>query len=288
MPTRIVRGEFNESRSMNEVSVLAELTFVKLILACDDFGRLDGRASVLKARLFPAREISAGKVLAAVAELAAEGCVRLYEVDGSPYLELVNWEKHRGKGRRAPVSKYPDPEARDATESIRGNPRKSEETHADPPEGYRGIGTRGIGTRGKVVRSSEPPSASVCASPAKTKIPIPPLEQWPASVCENICSKRRVPPAHLKHAIDRVANWHEDGASRAARVKRTEPRWHIYLRDQDWPYEGFTGNGADRPDPTGNRAAAQAVMQGVLDRAAAREKTSVSDPQPARLPGPHG
>ena len=74
MPTRVVRGELNESRSLSGVSLLAELAFVKLILACDDFGRLDARSSVLKARLFPARDsVTPGKLVAAIMELGCDG-----------------------------------------------------------------------------------------------------------------------------------------------------------------------------------------------------------------------
>jgi hypothetical protein len=110
MPARVIRGEINASRSLERVSMLADLTFRALLVAVDDYGRTDGRLHVLKAALFPTRrEVTDAKLDAWLAELAREGCVVRYEIDGAPYLALTNWERHRGKGRRGGNSRYPEP-----------------------------------------------------------------------------------------------------------------------------------------------------------------------------------
>lgn len=122
MPSRVVRGEINSSASLGRVSMLADLTFRALIVATDDYGRMDARRDMLKAALFPTRpEATPAKIEKWLAELVDEGCVQLYEVDGRRYLSLPSWETHRGKQRRAPKSQFPDPP------EILGNPRKSEE-----------------------------------------------------------------------------------------------------------------------------------------------------------------
>lgn len=108
MPSRVFRDEFRRSGSMSLVSMPAELTFAHIILAVDDYGRMDARPSVLKAELYPMRdEVTAPEVVSWVRELAAikDAPVLLYEVADRPYLLLVNWEEHRGKGRRAQKSK---------------------------------------------------------------------------------------------------------------------------------------------------------------------------------------
>ena len=133
MPSRVIRAEINSSDSLSRVSMEADLTFRALLVAVDDYGRFDGRLAVLKATLFPTREISPKKLEGWLAELDAEGCIQRYEVDGRPYVALTGWERHRGKGRRADESRFPSP-----PERSQSNPRisgKSDDEHVNPPVG---------------------------------------------------------------------------------------------------------------------------------------------------------
>lgn len=128
MPSRVIRGEINSSESLSMVSPEAELVFRALLLAVDDYGRGDARPSALKADLFPMRDaFTAKKIGAWIDELAAlpDPPVRLYEVGGRRYLWLPNWEKHRGGGRRAATSRFPDPPS--YAQEILGDPRKAQE-----------------------------------------------------------------------------------------------------------------------------------------------------------------
>jgi hypothetical protein len=115
MPTRIIRGELNASGSLSRVSLEAELLFRALLLEVDDYGRLDARLEILKGRACPLRsELDLEAIREALAELATcdpggAGPLELYEIGGRPYLAVRNWERDRGKGRRARVSKYPPP-----------------------------------------------------------------------------------------------------------------------------------------------------------------------------------
>lgn len=86
-----------------------EVFFYRLIVSCDDYGRMDARPAILRAKLFPLRvEMGLETVRDALAELAAIGCVRLYEVAGRPYLCLPAWAGHqRIRTQRA---KYPGPD----------------------------------------------------------------------------------------------------------------------------------------------------------------------------------
>lgn len=127
MPSRVIRGEINASRSLSRVSMEADLTFRALIVAVDDYGRCEADPLMLKALLFPRRErVSPKHVRGWVDELAAEGCVRIYRADdGLEYLCLPAWEDHRGKSKRAPKSKHPDPPREIPGDS--GSPRDSQE-----------------------------------------------------------------------------------------------------------------------------------------------------------------
>jgi hypothetical protein len=109
-----MRGDINASRSLARVSMEADLTFRALVVAVDDYGRMEADALMLKAQLYPRRE-SVGPALVRqwVEELAAEGCVLLYTVAGVEYLQLTGWEKHRGRTNRAKWSRCPAPQEED-------------------------------------------------------------------------------------------------------------------------------------------------------------------------------
>lgn len=133
MPSRVVRGQINESASLSRVSLAADLTFRALLVAVDDFGRLDARPDVMKARLFPTRaEMTPGRVEACVRELAAldDPPVILYEEDGRPFLYLPKWELHRSGGKRAARSRYPEPP--EPSQDARGSPRASADARGSP------------------------------------------------------------------------------------------------------------------------------------------------------------
>lgn len=158
MPSRVIRGEINESHSLSLVSLEAELTFRALLLAVDDFGRLDARPAKLKAALFPMRdEITAEIIMGWLEELAKleDPPLVFYELDTRRYLYLPKWEKHRGKGRRAQESRYPSPPQGE----ILGDPRKSEETPGNPRPG-RGTSSEGRMSWDDATAPSAPPAAS--------------------------------------------------------------------------------------------------------------------------------
>lgn len=158
MPSRVIRGEINSSESLSRVSPEAELTFRALLTAVDDYGRLDARAEILKAQLFPMRAaFTPSKILGWVRELDAEGCVRLYYgPDGRPYLQLTGWEKHRGTSKRAKESKYPEFQESGNSPEIPGDPSESRES---------GVGNREsrVESRGESARGG--PAARAAATP---------------------------------------------------------------------------------------------------------------------------
>ncbi len=109
MPNRILKESVCVSESIDALSFQEEVFFYRLLVNCDDFGRMDGRDSVLKARLFPLREFTPQAIAAALARLEELGMVRRYRAGGRPYLQVVKWEAHQTV--RAKRSKYPAPDA---------------------------------------------------------------------------------------------------------------------------------------------------------------------------------
>ena len=108
MPNRILKESIRESDSIDALNWFQEVLFYRLIVSCDDYGRFDGRTSVIKNRLFPLKEdLTLKNVADAIQKLVSVGLVVLYEHDGKPFLYLPSWTAHQNV--RAKRSKYPDP-----------------------------------------------------------------------------------------------------------------------------------------------------------------------------------
>jgi hypothetical protein len=127
MPNRILKDSVCTSDNIDALTVEAETFFYRLLVQCDDYGRMDARPAVLRARCFPLRldKITEKHVSRFLKELVDAGLVGVYTVEGHPYLHLLKWDKHQQV--RAQRSKYPAPEAADSepppviSDDINGN-----------------------------------------------------------------------------------------------------------------------------------------------------------------------
>lgn len=108
MSDRIIKESICTSPNIDELSWFEEVVFYRLIVNCDDFGRTDGRLPVLKARLFPLKDVTIKQLDDAINRLSTAGMVVRYKTNGQPFLQLVTWRKHqRIRNKR---SKYPFPD----------------------------------------------------------------------------------------------------------------------------------------------------------------------------------
>lgn len=107
MPNRILRESICKSRSINNLTSFEETLFYRLIVICDDYGRYDADAKILKGYLFPLKDVTASQIEKALWSLVREEMVQIYESNGQPYLQLLNWEKYQNV--RNQKSKYPKP-----------------------------------------------------------------------------------------------------------------------------------------------------------------------------------
>lgn len=160
MPTRYLKPGIRDSEAIDAVSPLAETLFYRLLVTVDDFGRTDARPAMVKAACFPIKEsCSADDCADMLDELAAEGLIDLYAVDGKAYLQLRKWENIP----RAKVSKFPAPD----------DSRAQLHTHARNPRTHLPVTETGTGTEN---RNREPllaPSAEALdAGPPVVSIPL--------------------------------------------------------------------------------------------------------------------
>lgn len=108
MPNRIIKESICSSESVDSLSWFEEVFFYRLIVNCDDYGRMDARPAILKARLFPLKDVTQKQIEAALNKLSTAGMIELYVCDQKPYLQLATWEQHQSI--RAKKSKFPGPE----------------------------------------------------------------------------------------------------------------------------------------------------------------------------------
>lgn len=108
MPNRIIRESVCTSDSIDGLSWFEEVLFYRLIVSCDDFGRYDGRAAIIKNRLFPLKDnLTLKTVENALHGLASAGLVVFYMSQDKRFLYLPTWGKYQSQ--RAKESKYPAP-----------------------------------------------------------------------------------------------------------------------------------------------------------------------------------
>ena len=117
MPDRLIRESWCASEKIDRLTPFEETVLARLIVNCDDFGRMDGRANVLCSRLFVTRrDVGPEQMRSAIAALEREGLVSRYAVAGKEYIQMRGWGEHQRI--RTQRSKYPAPP--DAAEASRG------------------------------------------------------------------------------------------------------------------------------------------------------------------------
>lgn len=115
MPNRILKDSICTSETINAMSFEEEVFWYRLIVQCDDYGRMDARTPILLARCYPLAmdRVMAEDIMRWLEHLEKLGSVQLYSVDGKPYLQITNWDKHQQV--RAKRSRYPAMIADDST-----------------------------------------------------------------------------------------------------------------------------------------------------------------------------
>ena len=109
MPNRILKESICYSDDIDKLSPFAETVFYRLMVRCDDYGRIDARPCFLKSTLFVTkRGISEKSVEDAIEQLKSAGLVTEYTVNGKPFVYFPKWNLHQRI--RNSREKYPSPE----------------------------------------------------------------------------------------------------------------------------------------------------------------------------------
>lgn len=156
---RTIKPEFPQSESIGRVSREARLCFILLWTQADDDGRLRGNSRMLASLLYPYDDDAKRYIDGWLTELASQGCIIRYEIDGDSYIEICKWLIHQ-KIDKPTKSKIPPPPCQDDTNS-RGFSSPREGSSAD--QGGDQGGDQGV--EGKKAAPSA--SRSRAATPAK-------------------------------------------------------------------------------------------------------------------------
>jgi hypothetical protein len=114
VPNRILKESICTSDNLDSLDAEQERFFYRLLVQCDDYGRFDGRALIVKAACFPLKQdVTPALVELWLSDLHDAGLVRVYDVDGKPYIQVATWEKHQHI--RAKRSKFPAPNGNSTT-----------------------------------------------------------------------------------------------------------------------------------------------------------------------------
>jgi hypothetical protein len=98
---RLMPSDFWTWEAVIDCAPMTRLLFIGLWTFADDFGVQPLRPRTLRMQVFPGDAIDTDAVRAMLDELAAQGLVRLYAVDGVDYVAIVDWHRMQRVGKRA-------------------------------------------------------------------------------------------------------------------------------------------------------------------------------------------
>ena len=108
MPNRIIKESIHVSEKIAKLTDFQFRLWTSLVTYVDDYGRGDARPPIIKGAAFPLREeVTAADIERGLFDLEKADCIRLYEVEGRPYLFFPNWEAHQRIQTKR--SKFPPP-----------------------------------------------------------------------------------------------------------------------------------------------------------------------------------
>lgn len=129
MANRILR-DWTFSENVDALNFEAEVFFTRLIMKADDFGCFHGNPKLLKAALFPLKEIKQSVVEKMLNDCVEAGIIILYEVESKKYLKIIDF----GQRLRTMNSKFPQPDDNARTIVSNAPPeekRREEETEEE-------------------------------------------------------------------------------------------------------------------------------------------------------------
>lgn len=127
MPQRFLRPGITNSERWNSVDALCQSFYIRILTRVDDYGRCDGRASVLLGECWsvwnerhPEEQIDLPAVRRMLQQLAAERLIELYEASGKTVLAITQWQERvrEGSKEKWPANTNPQQSAATCSETL--------------------------------------------------------------------------------------------------------------------------------------------------------------------------
>lgn len=208
MRIRSIKPEFWTSESIARLPIRTRLTFIALWSYVDDNGVGRDNPQLIAAAVFPLEEDpreTLANVREDLATLSDHGRIARYEVDGRPFLAIVNWSEHQkiDKPNRA---RYPSPD--DPAALLTCGSRSPRETVASVSREVRETPSPGAVEQRN--RGTEEPTPTELVAPGKPSRPT---------------RKHRLPDDFV--VTERMVEWAHDAAPLVDGRHETE-QWRDY------------------------------------------------------------
>ncbi len=106
---RMISKSISTSKRLSALTTFEALLFTWVIPHCDDFGRMDGNARIVKGIVMPLRDETVEEVEAALKTLTKKQLIERYNIDDEEYLQITKWDDHQTfKTDRNKIAKYPE------------------------------------------------------------------------------------------------------------------------------------------------------------------------------------
>ncbi len=114
----MISKSISTSKKLSALSTFEALLFTWTIPHCDDFGRMDGNAKIVKGIVMPLRDEPVEEIEKGLKELVKKGLIERYNIEDEEYLQIIKWEEHQTfKTDRNRVAKYPENPTGNQTET---------------------------------------------------------------------------------------------------------------------------------------------------------------------------
>ena len=107
MRARNIKPGFFKNEDLVEIDPMGRLLFIGLWMMADREGRLEDRPRRIKMEVFPGDNCDVDALLD---ELQKWGFINRYEVDGSRYIQVLNFQKHQNPNPKEAASRIPAPQ----------------------------------------------------------------------------------------------------------------------------------------------------------------------------------
>ncbi len=104
MANRVLR-DWTDSENIDKLSFQAEVLFVRLFMKADDFGCFYANPKLIKAAIFPLKDIRESDISRWMDECQKSGVIAFYESKEKKYLQIINFNQRL----RTMRSKFPKP-----------------------------------------------------------------------------------------------------------------------------------------------------------------------------------